>query len=119
MGLTLLTKARVRTHERQRQRHHVGALGSRPTGKQLSLRSGRRGDAWPADREGPLVFENTLPPAHDRVFWALGRRQEGGDFITEVVVATGEPALVPDFQQGLSKQTILGSLHFHLVVLTS
>ncbi len=99
-----------------RQRHNVGALGSRPLGEnQFCLFSGRSGNARHRDHERSLVFESTLPMAHDRVFWALSRRQEGGDFITEVVVAAGESALVPDFQLGLSKQTIVGSIHCHLV----
>src|SRR5260370_7194437 len=57
--------------------------------------------------------------AHDHILRALGRRHETSDFAAEVVVTTGESALVPDFQQGLSKHTILGSIHCHLVILTS
>src|SRR5271157_3000790 len=105
-----VTKARVSTHERHRSLPPAsqcgGARFAPPRENQFRLLSGRNGNVQHSDRERSLVFESPLPTAHDRVFWALGRRQEGGDFIAEVMVATGESALVPDFQQGLSKQTI-------------
>ena len=67
-----------------------------PTGpKQIRLSSGRSSCPRHSDREEPLVFESAPPMAHDRIFRTLGRRQEASDFISEVVVAAAEPAVVP------------------------
>src|SRR5260370_23954531 len=105
------TKACVSTHERHCYVPPASQCGGTrfapPRENQFRLFSGRSGNARHRDRERSLVFESTLPMAHDRVFWALSWRHKASDFTTEVVVATGESALVPDFQQGLSKQTIL------------
>ncbi len=102
-GMKESSKACVSTHERHRYVPPAlqcgGARFAPRKENQFRLFSGRNGNVRHSDHERSQVFESTLPLAHDHILRALGRRHEPSDFAAEVVVATCESAIVPDFQQ--------------------